>query len=141
MLFLTIFNADIDIYAWNLQSKSYTTRNIFPAIRWVKLIGKKEFVIAALDPKHQTFVVYVTPLNINLGNEVYLLKRVQIAHLKVDKALIKVFSKYVNSKDVFLLILAIKLLKYTRINNHTIKLVDNWQPPYSSIYSLGSIEL
>ena len=46
-------------------------------------------------------------------------------HLKVDKALIKVFSKYINFVKVFLLKLALKLLKYIRINNHAIKLVDN----------------
>ena len=28
-----------------------------------------------------------------------------------------------------------------RINDHIIKLVDDWQPPYDPIYSLGSMEL
>ena len=28
-----------------------------------------------------------------------------------------------------------------RINNHTIKLVDNWQPPYGPIFSLDLKEL
>ncbi len=27
------------------------------------------------------------------------------------------------------------------INNHAIKLVDDWQPPYGAIYSLGPVEL
>ena len=28
-----------------------------------------------------------------------------------------------------------------RINNHAIKLVNDWQPPYSLIYNLKSVEL
>ncbi len=53
----------------------------------------------------------------------------------------EVFSKYANFADVFSLKLAIELLKHTSINNHTIKLVDDQQPPYNLIYSLGLIEL
>ncbi len=71
----------------------------------------------------------------------YPLKRAQIAHLKVDEALTKVPSKYADFADVFLSKLAVELLEYTKINNHTIKLVDDWQPPYGLIYSLGPIEL
>ena len=71
----------------------------------------------------------------------YLLKKAQIAHQKADKTPIKVFSKYANFADVFSVKLAIKLSKYTRINNYTLKFVDDWQLSYSLIYSLGSIEL
>ena len=53
------------------------------------------------------------------------LKRAQIAHLKVDKAPIKVFSKYADFTDVFSLKLAIKLLKHMKINNYIIELVDD----------------
>ena len=55
----------------------------------------------------------------------YPLKKAQIAYLKVDEALIKVFNKYANFANVFSLKLVIKLLKYIRINNNTIKLVKD----------------
>ena len=69
------------------------------------------------------------------------LKKAQIAHLNTDKAVIKVSSKYTDFIDIFLLKLAIELLKHTKINNHTIELVDNWQLLYSLIYSLSLMKL
>ncbi len=68
-------------------------------------------------------------------------RRAQIAHLKANEAFFEVLSKYADFADVFLLKLAVELLEHTKINDHTIELVDNWQPPYSLIYSFGSIEL
>ncbi len=65
----------------------------------------------------------------------------QIADLKVDEALTKVLSKYIDFADVFSSKLAVELLKYIRINNHTIELVDDWQLPFDPIYSLGLVEL
>ena len=76
-----------------------------------------------------------------MGDEIYPSKKIQIAHLKADEAFIKVFGKYADFVDIFLPKLATKLSKYTRINNHIIKLVDNQQPPYGSIYSLRPIKL
>ena len=69
------------------------------------------------------------------------LKKASIAHLKVDKALIQVFSKYADFIDIFLLKLVAKLLKYIKINNHIIKLVNNYQLLYSFIYYLSFIKL
>ncbi len=69
------------------------------------------------------------------------LKRAQIAHLKVDEASIKVPSKYADFVDIFSPNLAVELLKHTKINNHAIELVDDRQPPYGSIYSLGLVKL
>ena len=89
------------------------------------MIEKKEFAAAALDPGRGTFVVYIATLNVNSGNKVYLLKKAQIAHLKADKASSKVPSKYANFANVFSPKLAAKLLKHTRINDHTIELVDD----------------
>ncbi len=59
----------------------------------------------------------------------------------MDEAPTKVPSKYADFADVFSPKLAAKLLEYTGINNHTIELVDDWQPPYGSIYNLGPMEL
>ena len=89
------------------------------------MIGKKEFAAVAFDPKYKTFVVYVVALNVDLGDEVHLLRRVKVAYLKVDEAPTKVSSKYADFIDVFFLKLIIQLPKYIEINNYAIKLVDN----------------
>ena len=64
-----------------------------------------------------------------------------MAYLKEDEAPTKVSSKYANFADVFSPKLATKLPKYIKINDYAIELVDDWQPPYSLIYSLGLVEL
>ena len=54
---------------------------------------------------------------------------------------ISILIKYSNFADVFSLELASEFPEHTGINNHTIKLVDDWQPSYGLIYSLGPVEL
>ncbi len=49
-------------------------------------------------------------------------------------------NEYANFADIFSSILAAELLEHG-INNHAIKLVDNWQPPYNLIENLGPVEL
>lgn len=71
----------------------------------------------------------------------HLLKKAQIAYLKLDEASTQVFSKYVDYADVFSSKLAIKLSKYTEINNYIIKLLDDGQLPYGCIYSLEPMDL
>ncbi len=141
MFFLTMNNADIDFQARDLQWRSYTTGNVLPTTKQVQLIGKKKYAIAALDLEHETFVVHVAALSVNLGDKVYPLKRAQIAYLKENKAPSKVPSEYTDFTNVFSPKLAVELSEYTGINNHTMKLVDDQQPPYGPIYSLGPVEL
>ena len=107
----------------------------------MELIGKNKFAAAAFDPEDKAFVVYVAALSVNLGDKVHASKKAQIAYLKVDQALTKVFGKYIDFVDVFSSKLATKLPKHTGINDHAIELVDNWQPQYGSIYSLSLVEL
>ncbi len=92
----------------------------------VRQIRKKKFTIMILEPDHKALVIYIATLNIssNIGDEVHPSKSAQITHLKVDKTLTKVFNNYANFADVFSPKLAIKLLKYTNINNHAIELID-----------------
>ena len=52
-------------------------------------------------------------------------RKALIADLKVDKAYIKVSNEYADFADVFLLKLAAELLKYTKINDYAIKLVND----------------
>ena len=64
-------------------------------------------------------------LNVDLGDKVHLSKKAQIAHLKADKVLIKVLSKYADFVNIFSLKLAAELLEHMGINNHAIELVDD----------------
>ena len=80
-------------------------------------------------------------ISFDIGNKIHLLRKAQIAHLKVDKALIEVFNEYIDFVDIFLLKLDEKLLKHININNYIIKLVDNCQFYYSHIDSLGFVKL
>ncbi len=139
--FLTRSNADIDFQARDLQWRFYTTKEVLPTKRRVELIGKKEFAPAALDLEDEAFIVHVTALSVDLVDEVHPSKRAQIAHLKADEAPTKVPSKYADFADVFSPKLNAELPKHTGINDHTIELVDDWQPPYGTIYSLGPVEL
>ena len=123
--FLIMSNANIDFQARNLQWRSYITGDVFPTIRQVKLIRKKEFAATALDSEHEAFVVHVVALNIDSGDKVHSSRRAQIAHLKADEALSKVQSKYAKFADIFSPKLATELLKHTGINDHAIELVDD----------------
>lgn len=68
---------------------------MFQITKKVKLIEKKEFIIVAFNPEYKTFVVHIATLDINLENNMHLLKKTQIAHLEINKALTKVISKYI----------------------------------------------
>ncbi len=50
-------------------------------------------------------------------------------------------SKYADFADGFSPKLAVILPEHTRINNHIMELVDDWQPPYGPIYSFRPVEL
>ena len=58
-----------------------------------------------------------------------------------NEALTSISTEYFDFADVFSLELALKLPKHIGIYNYAIKLVDDQQSPYGSIYSLGPIEL
>ncbi len=89
------------------------------------MIEKKEFIAATLDLDYGVFIVYVATLNIRPEGKIYLLKRAQIAYLKVDETFTKVFNNYLDLKDIFLSKLASKLLDYMDINDYTIELIDD----------------
>ena len=65
----------------------------------------------------------------------------QIDALVANEAPTPISTEYSDFANVFSPELASKLPEHTRINNHAIKFVDNRQPPYGPIYSLGPIEL
>ena len=92
-------------------------------------------------------MVHVGSVSLHLSSSSFLLnvhpfRRPQISGLIAKEASIKISAKYSDFADVFSPDLASKLPKYTRINDHAIKLVKICQqPPYGPIYSLGPIEL
>ena len=110
----------------------------------VKLVGKKEFAVAAPDLEHETYVVHVASLSSALFIaflNVYPSRKPQISGLIAEKAPTKVLAKYSDFVDVFSPNLATELPEHTEINTHTIDLEEGKQPPYRPIYSLGLVEL
>ena len=70
-------------------------------------------------------IVFLDNPSNNQKDNVHPSCRVQIAALIVNEVLISISIEYSNFVDVFPLELTSKLLKYTRINNHAIELVDD----------------
>ncbi len=85
--------------------------------------------------------LYIVTLSVNSSDEVHPLRKAQIVYLKMDEASTKVSSEYIDFEDIFSPKLAAKFSKYTRINNYTMELIDDWQPLYYHIYSLESVKL
>ena len=54
MPFFILGDADIDFLGRELWWKTHTTKKVFPTIRRIKLVDKKKFAAAALDPEHET---------------------------------------------------------------------------------------
>ena len=136
MSFLTLSDADVDFLGRELWWRTYTTKEVLPTTRHIELVGKKQFAVAALDPRHETFVVHVASLSSTPLN------RPQISGLIVEEALTKVFVEYSNFADVFFPDVASELPKHIGINNHAIELVKGCQQsPYGPIYSLGPVDL
>ena len=140
MLFLIISNVDVNFQARDLQWRFHTTGNVLPTTRWIELMGKKKFPAAALDPKYKVSIVHIAALSVDPDDEMHLLRKAQIVHLKADKAPTKVSSKYTDFADIFSPKLAAELPE-NGISNHAIELMDDQQPSYSPIYILGSVKL
>ena len=143
MLFLTLSIADVDFPSRELRWRNYTTKEALSTTKRVKLVGKKEFAAAALDPGHETYVVHVASLSSTplASLNVHSSREPQISGLIVEEAPTKIFAKYSDFADVFSPDLASKLSEHTGINDYAIELVEGQQPPYGPIYSLGPVEL
>ena len=137
MLFLTLSNADVQFVEKELTWRTYTTAKSLPTTKRVELINKKEFVKAVLDENSKTFVVYVTSLNLTLG--IHPDKAAQIASLLAEE--VKIPDEYSNFADIFSETKVLILPERINLNEHTIDLEHNKQPPYGLIYSLGPVEL
>ena len=84
-----------------------------------------------LDPEHETYIVHVgsvssdvLPSSSPLKLDVHTSRRPQISGVIAEEAPTKVPVEYANFVDVFSPDLASKLPDHTRINDHSIELVD-----------------
>ena len=129
MPFLILSGADIDFFGRELRWRTYTTEEAFPTTRHVELVSKKEFAAAELGPEHETYVVHIgsvssvaspssSPLDVHPS------RRPQIAGLIAEEAPTKVPVKYADFVDVFSPDLASELSDHTKINDHSIELVE-----------------
>ena len=66
MIFFTLSRADIDFSSRKLRWRTYTIEETLPTTRRVKLIGKKKFAAAILDPEHETYIVYIRSVSSNV---------------------------------------------------------------------------
>lgn len=107
----------------------------------MELVGKKEFVIAVLVQKDETFVVHIIFLAISNTSDVHPSHRTQKVSLQVDWASTTVFSENTDFADVLSPELVAELPEQTGINNHAIDPVDGKELLYDSIYTLGLVEL
>ena len=88
---------------------------------------KKKSAVAALDLGYETIVVYVAFLESpSQEADVHLFRKAYIAALVTNKVSISIFIKYSDFADVFFPELASELFKHTEINDHAIKLVNDW---------------
>ena len=108
-------------------------------IRRVEIIDKKEFVVAALNGDNETFVVYVVALAEPTTMPIHLFYQAQVAELTSKET--GILAKYFDFFNVFSSDSMGDLPEHTRINDHPINLLDNKQPPYDPIYSLGQVML
>ena len=143
MPFLTLSGVDIDFSGRELRQRTNTTEKVLLTTRRVKLVGKKEFIAAALDPEHETYVVHVASLRSTplASLDIHSFQEPQISSLIAKEAPTKVLTKYSDFADVFSPDLATKLPEHTEINTYAIDLEEGKQLLYRPIYNLRPIEL
>lgn len=106
-------------------------------IKQIEIMRKKKFVVVVLDTNNITFVFYVvTPVEPTIML-IYSSREIKVFFLTSMDILVK----YLDFLHIFSSNSMAKLLKYTRMNNYSINLLEDKQLLYSSIYSLKPLEL
>lgn len=59
MSFLTLSNVDVNFLGWKIRWKTYITKKTLFITRYVKLVGKKEFSVPALDLECENYIIHV----------------------------------------------------------------------------------
>ena len=139
MPFLTLSKAKIRFAERELVWKTYAAAEALPTTRRVEIIDKREFAAAALNADDETFVVYVVALAKPTTMPIYSSCHTRVAALTNEET--EIPDEYSDFSDVFSLDSAAELPEHTGINDHLINLLDDKQPPYGPIYSLGPVEL
>ena len=65
MSFFTLSNIEIEFVDCYIYWKLYTFAKVLLTIRRVKLVRKKEFIVAAYYPENEVFVVYIVLISLN----------------------------------------------------------------------------
>ena len=107
-----------------------------------------------MDADSETFVVHVAirereemaidpdkKAQIKAQSGAQIQDKAQVGALLFDKACNKVPAEYSDYSNVFSAENVAELPENTGMNEHTIKLEEDKQPPFRSIYSLGPVEL
>ena len=139
MLFLTFSRADIRFAERGFVSKIYTAAKALLTIKKMEIIDKKKSIVAALNVDDESFVVHIAALTEPTTIPIYPFRQAQVASLMSKETGIS--AKYSDFSNIFSSDFPAKLLKHNRINDYPINLLDNKQPPYGPIYSLGLMEL
>lgn len=117
----------------------YILAKALPIIKWIQIIGHKEFAAIALDLGKEAFVIYMAFLGLSPKMSMHPAWKTQRALLVTEE--VTILARYSNFANVFIKKLAAKLLKHFDINKYSINLESDKYPPYRSIYSLGPVEL
>ena len=139
MSFLTFSKANIRFAERELVWRIYTVAEALLTTRRVEIIDKRKFAMVALNTNNKTFIVYIAALADPRTMSIDPSHQVQVGVLMSEKTGIRV--EYSDFSNVFSSDSVAELSEYTGINNHPINLLDNKQPPYGRIYSLGLVEL
>ena len=139
ILFLTFNQADIRFAEQELVWRTYTATEALPTTKRAEIIDKKEFAAAALNADNEIFVVHVGSLAEPKTMPIHSSYQAQIAALTSEKT--GILAEYSDFSNVFSSNSATELMEHTGINDHPINLLDNKQPLYGPIYSLGPVEL
>ena len=102
--------------------------------KMVEIIDKRKFATAVLNTDNEIFVMNVADLIELTTMLIYPFCQAQVAMLTGEKT--GIFAEYSDFSNVFSSDSATELLEHTRINDHSINLLNDKQPPYSPIYSL-----
>ena len=105
----------------------------------MEIIDKKKYAEATLNANNKIFRMYVVVLVEPITMPIHPFCQAQAALLISEKT--GIFAEYFDFSNIFSLDSAAELPENTKINDHFIDLLDNKQLPYSSIYSLGPVEL
>ena len=105
----------------------------------VEIIDKKKFAAAVLNADDEVFVVHIAALAKPTNMPIYPSRQAQVAVLTNEETGIP--AEYSDFSNIFSSNSAAELPEHIEINDHPINLLDDKQPPYGPIYSLGPMEL